>query len=40
VVGQDLNRYASPIVKVAFEGPDVPEEALYDILRVSAPLSL
>ena len=32
--GQDMNRYASPIVKVAFDGPDVKEEALYWILRV------
>lgn len=32
---QDLNRFASPIVKLAFEGPDVHEECLYEILRVS-----
>jgi hypothetical protein len=31
---QDLNRYPSPIVKVAFEGPDVNEESLYELLRV------
>lgn len=31
---QDMNRYASPILRVAFEGPDVPEESLYDLLRV------
>ncbi|EIN07712.1 hypothetical protein PUNSTDRAFT_114198 [Punctularia strigosozonata HHB-11173 SS5] len=30
---EDLDRYASPIVKVAFEGPDVREEMLYDVLR-------
>ncbi|KAJ3533719.1 hypothetical protein NM688_g7243 [Phlebia brevispora] len=30
---EDMHRYASPIVKVAFEGPDVKEEALYDLLR-------
>ncbi|KAI9067059.1 hypothetical protein FKP32DRAFT_1664487 [Trametes sanguinea] len=30
---EDLNRYASPMVKVAFDGPDVPEEALYGLLR-------
>lgn len=34
-----MNRYASPIVKLAFEGPDVHEESLYDILRVSNPSS-
>lgn len=30
---EDMNRYASPILRVAFEGPDVPEESLYDLLR-------
>ncbi|KAI0670636.1 RNA12 protein-domain-containing protein [Trametes maxima] len=30
---EDLNRYASGIVKITFDGPDVPEEALYDLLR-------
>ncbi|CCM03851.1 uncharacterized protein FIBRA_06000 [Fibroporia radiculosa] len=30
---EDMNRYASPILKVAFDGPDVPEETLYNILR-------
>lgn len=32
---QDLNRYASPIVKIAFDGPDIKEENLYQLLRVS-----
>ena len=32
---QDMNRYASPILKVAFDGPDVKDEAIYDLLRVS-----
>ncbi len=30
-----MNRYPSPIVKVAFDGPDVRDESLYNILRVS-----
>ena len=30
-----MNRYASGIVKVAFEGPDLSEEALYHLFRVS-----
>ncbi|KAH9857835.1 RNA12 protein-domain-containing protein [Lenzites betulinus] len=30
---EDLNRYATAIVKVSFDGPDVPEEQLYDLLR-------
>ncbi|KAI0797741.1 exonuclease [Abortiporus biennis] len=30
---EDLNRFASPIVKISFEGPDVSEENLYDLLR-------
>jgi hypothetical protein len=29
-----MNRFASPIVKIAFEGPDVQEETLYQIFRV------
>ncbi|THG98922.1 hypothetical protein EW026_g3341 [Hermanssonia centrifuga] len=28
-----MNRYPSPIVKVAFDGPDVRDESLYNILR-------
>ena len=31
---QDLNRYASPVLRVAFDGPDLPEETLYRLLRV------
>ncbi|KAH9901129.1 RNA12 protein-domain-containing protein [Cubamyces lactineus] len=30
---EDMDRYATPILKVAFEGPDVPEESLYSLLR-------
>ncbi|KAF5386931.1 hypothetical protein D9615_001714 [Tricholomella constricta] len=30
---EDMNRYASPIVKVAFEGPDVHEQSLYQLFR-------
>ncbi|EGO21697.1 hypothetical protein SERLADRAFT_362954 [Serpula lacrymans var. lacrymans S7.9] len=30
---EDMNRYASTVVKLAFEGPDIQEESLYDILR-------
>ncbi|KAG5651524.1 hypothetical protein H0H81_008336 [Sphagnurus paluster] len=30
---EDMNRYASPIVKVIFEGPDVQEQALYKLFR-------
>ena len=29
-----MDRYATPILKVAFEGPDIPEESLYGLLRV------
>lgn len=32
---KDMNRYPSPIVKLAFEGPDVQEEILYELCRVS-----
>lgn len=32
---KDMNHYASPIVKVSFEGPDIRDETLYDLLRVS-----
>jgi hypothetical protein len=32
---QDMNRFASPIIKLAYEGPDLHEETLYEILRVS-----
>lgn len=30
---EDLSRFASARVKVTFEGPDVNQEALYDLLR-------
>ncbi|KAJ3477560.1 hypothetical protein NLI96_g10383 [Meripilus lineatus] len=30
---EDLNRFASHIVKISFEGPDVHEETLYEVLR-------
>ena len=32
---QDMNRYPSPILKLVFEGPDVQEEVLYELCRVS-----
>jgi hypothetical protein len=28
-----MNRYSSPILRISFDGPDIPEEALYDLLR-------
>ncbi|KAF8431788.1 RNA12 protein-domain-containing protein [Boletus edulis BED1] len=30
---EDMSRYPSPLLKVAFEGPDVQEEALYELFR-------
>ncbi|RPD65868.1 exonuclease [Lentinus tigrinus ALCF2SS1-7] len=30
---EDLNRYASVVLRVAFDGPDIPEESLYRLLR-------
>ncbi|EPQ58246.1 hypothetical protein GLOTRDRAFT_57027 [Gloeophyllum trabeum ATCC 11539] len=30
---EDMHRFASPMLTVAFEGPDVPEESLYRLLR-------
>ncbi|GBE82399.1 RNA12 protein-domain-containing protein [Sparassis latifolia] len=30
---EDMRRYASPILKVSFDGPDVQEESLYELLR-------
>ncbi|KAI6036881.1 RNA12 protein-domain-containing protein [Pisolithus microcarpus] len=30
---EDMNRYPSTVVKVAFEGPDIREEALYHLYR-------
>jgi hypothetical protein len=35
---QDMNRFASPILRVAFDGVDPPEETLYHTFRV-IPLS-
>ncbi|KAH7927744.1 hypothetical protein BV22DRAFT_257665 [Leucogyrophana mollusca] len=42
---EDMNRYASPVIKVAFDGPDIQEESLYEIFRpygrihnISAPV--
>lgn len=34
-----MAHYATPLVKVSFDGPDVREEALYDLLRASLILS-
>ncbi|KAG6833499.1 hypothetical protein H0H87_006071 [Tephrocybe sp. NHM501043] len=31
---EDMYRYASPIIKVAFDGPDVQEQTLYHLFRV------
>ena len=36
---QDMNRFASPILRVAFDGVDPPEETLYHTFRVF-PLSI
>ncbi|KAH0584119.1 hypothetical protein H2248_009688 [Termitomyces sp. 'cryptogamus'] len=30
---EDLDRYASPIVSVAFDGPDIQEQSLYELFR-------
>ncbi|KIJ34602.1 hypothetical protein M422DRAFT_70117 [Sphaerobolus stellatus SS14] len=30
---EDMRRYASPILKVSFEGPDVSEERIWNLLR-------
>ncbi|KAF5372862.1 hypothetical protein D9758_001752 [Tetrapyrgos nigripes] len=30
---EDMNRFASKMIKISFDGPDVPEEALYSLLR-------
>lgn len=34
-----MHRFATPIVKLAFEGPEIHEEVLYDLFRVSTPPS-
>lgn len=31
---EDMRRYASPILRVSFEGPDVSDEEIWKILRV------
>jgi hypothetical protein len=31
---QDLQRFPAPVLKVSFEGPDIPEEELWDLFRV------
>jgi len=31
---EDMRRYASPILRVSFEGPDVGEEQIWELLRV------
>ncbi|KDQ33744.1 hypothetical protein PLEOSDRAFT_1033437 [Pleurotus ostreatus PC15] len=30
---EDMNRFAFPMLRVSFEGPDVPEQALYQLFR-------
>lgn len=30
---QDMNRFAFPMLRISFEGPDVPEQALYQLFR-------
>lgn len=30
---EDLRRYASPLVRVSFDGPDLTEESLYNLMR-------
>ena len=31
---QDLDRFPTPILKISFDGPDIPEEELWNIFRV------
>ena len=31
---KDMNRFASQILKITFEGPDVSEQLLYELCRV------
>jgi len=31
---QDLKRFPTPILKVSFDGPDIPEEQLWNLFRV------
>ncbi|KIY43695.1 hypothetical protein FISHEDRAFT_52862 [Fistulina hepatica ATCC 64428] len=35
---EDLRRFASPLVRISFEGPDVNEETLYNLLRPYGPI--
>ena len=35
-----MDRFASQILKITFEGPDVPEQLLYELCRVCFVLSL
>lgn len=39
---EDMNRYASPILRIAFDGPDIQEQSLYELCRVCSlsPTSL
>ncbi|KDR81387.1 hypothetical protein GALMADRAFT_58608 [Galerina marginata CBS 339.88] len=30
---EDMNRFASPILKIAFDGPDILEQSLYELCR-------
>ncbi|PPQ78179.1 hypothetical protein CVT25_015512 [Psilocybe cyanescens] len=30
---EDMNRFASPLLRVAFDGPDIQEQSLYDLCR-------
>lgn len=32
---EDMDRFASSVLKAEFDGPDVHPESLYDVLRVS-----
>jgi len=31
---QDMNHFASPVLKVVFDGPEVQEQSLYELCRV------
>jgi hypothetical protein len=37
IMVQDMDRLASPIVSLTFEGPDVEEQSLYQLFRVCFP---
>lgn len=34
---KDMDRFASQILKITFDGPDVPEQLLYELCRVRFP---